>query len=103
MLKGMRMHFISQEWYEKLFQKKTKTTKNNFRRNNHEVCTAVTRCFPNILDVMIVENINLPEDTIGRPPLSYCRIDLDFCHLSAIYSCQQCVFQQHVNFICPLT
>jgi hypothetical protein len=27
--------------------------------NNYEVCTAVARCFPNIIDVMILENIKL--------------------------------------------
>jgi hypothetical protein len=30
--------------------------------NNHEVCTAVALCFPNILDVMVLENINLSSD-----------------------------------------
>jgi hypothetical protein len=34
-----------------------KNCKNHFRNNNHEVCTAVARCFPNILDViMVLEN-----------------------------------------------
>jgi hypothetical protein len=32
-----------------------KTIKNNLRSNNCEVCTAVTHCFPNILDVMVFE------------------------------------------------
>jgi galactitol-specific phosphotransferase system IIB component len=35
-----------------------KNYKNHLRRNNCEVCTAVARCFPNILDVIILENIN---------------------------------------------
>jgi hypothetical protein len=29
----------------------------------------IARCFPNILDVMVLENVNLSEDKIGRPPL----------------------------------
>jgi hypothetical protein len=36
-----------------------KNYKNHLRRNNYEVCTAVARCFPNILDGIILENINL--------------------------------------------
>jgi hypothetical protein len=36
--------------------------KNNLRSNNYEVCTAVALCFPNILDVMVLENINLSSD-----------------------------------------
>jgi hypothetical protein len=36
-----------------------KTMKNHLRSNNHQVCTAVARCFPNILDVMVLENIKL--------------------------------------------
>jgi hypothetical protein len=36
-----------------------KNYKNHLRRNNYEVCKAVVRCFPNILDVMVLENVNL--------------------------------------------
>jgi hypothetical protein len=28
------------------------------RKNNYEVCTAVAHCFPNILDVIVLEIIN---------------------------------------------
>jgi hypothetical protein len=35
-----------------------KNYKNHLRGNNYEGCTAVTCCFPNILDVMVLENIN---------------------------------------------
>jgi hypothetical protein len=35
-----------------------KNCKNHLRRNNYEVCAAVTRCFPNILDIIAFENIN---------------------------------------------
>ena len=35
-----------------------KNYKNHLRRNNYEVCMAVARCFPNILDVIVLENIN---------------------------------------------
>jgi hypothetical protein len=52
---------------EKFLQEKK--CKYHLRRNNYEVYTAVARCFPNIFDVMVLENINLSEDKIGRPPL----------------------------------
>jgi hypothetical protein len=35
------------------------------RGNNYEVCTAVARCFQNILDVVVLENVNLSEDEIA--------------------------------------
>jgi hypothetical protein len=35
-----------------------KNYKNHLRRNNYEVCTALARCFPDILDVIVLENIN---------------------------------------------
>jgi hypothetical protein len=57
---------ISQKWLGKKIAKKYK---NNLRSNNYVVCTAVARCFPNILDVMVLENINLYSDKIGRPSL----------------------------------
>jgi hypothetical protein len=40
----------------------SKNYKNHLRQNNYEVCTAVARSFPNILDVIALENINLSED-----------------------------------------
>jgi hypothetical protein len=46
-----------------------KNYKNNLKSNNYEVYTAVACCFPNILDAMVIENINLSEDEIGRPQL----------------------------------
>jgi hypothetical protein len=36
--------------------------KNHLGNNNYEVCTAVALCFPNILDVMVLENMNLSSD-----------------------------------------
>jgi hypothetical protein len=33
----------------------------------YEICTAVAHCFPNILDAIVLENINLSEDKIERP------------------------------------
>jgi hypothetical protein len=36
-----------------------KNYENNLQSNNYEVCTAVALCFPNILDVMVLENIEL--------------------------------------------
>jgi hypothetical protein len=44
-----------------------KNYKNHLRSNNYEICTAVAHCFPNILDAIVLENINLFEDKIRRP------------------------------------
>jgi hypothetical protein len=73
---------IFQKWLEKHLQNKYK---NHRRSNNYKVCTAVPRCFPNILNV---ENVNLSEDKIGRPPLwSYeTDLDSDFSHQSPTYA-----------------
>jgi hypothetical protein len=68
----------------------------------YEVCTDVARCFPNILDAMVLENINLSEDEIGRPPLWSNEIELDFCHQLLIYVVSKCIFQPQVIFICAL-
>jgi hypothetical protein len=46
------IYLISQKWLEKHLQKK-----NHLRGNDYEICTAEARCFSNILDVMILENI----------------------------------------------
>jgi hypothetical protein len=45
------------------FKNADKSYKNPLRRNNYEehVCIAVQRCFPNILDAVVIENINLSE------------------------------------------
>jgi hypothetical protein len=69
--------------------------KNNFRNNNDEVCTAVARCFPNILDAMVLENLNLSSDKIGRPPFWSNEADLDFCHQSPTYAVS-CVYFNHI-------
>jgi hypothetical protein len=49
--------------------------------------------FPNILDVMVLENIDLSEDNInvssdkiGRSLLWSVDTDIDFCHQSVIYA-----------------
>jgi hypothetical protein len=39
-----------------------KNYQNHLRCNNYEVCTAVALCFPNILGVMVLEDVNLSED-----------------------------------------
>jgi hypothetical protein len=39
-----------------------KNYKNHLRSNNYEVCIAVALCFPNILDILVLENINLSSD-----------------------------------------
>jgi hypothetical protein len=55
------MYLISQKWPEKKMQKKL-WKKKHLRSNSYEVCTAVALCFPNILDVIVLENINLSSD-----------------------------------------
>jgi hypothetical protein len=64
---------------------------NHLRSNNYEVCTDVARCFPSILDAVVLENINLSEDEIGQPPLWSNETELDFCHQSLIYAVS-CVY-----------
>jgi hypothetical protein len=54
-------------------------------------------CFPNILDDMVLENMNLSEDKIGLPPLWS-----DFLSSVAYTLYQQCIFQPNVNIICTL-
>jgi hypothetical protein len=54
--------------------------------------TAVTHCFPNILDVLALENINLSSDEIGRPPLWPNETDSDFCHQSPTYAVSNLYF-----------
>jgi hypothetical protein len=48
----------------------------------------VARSIPNILDAMVLENINLSEDKIGRPPLWS-----NVLSSVAYIRCQQCIFQ----------
>jgi hypothetical protein len=80
-----------------------KKLENHLRNKNYEVCTAVAHCFPSILDVMILENINLCSDEMGRPPLqsnekkTWISVIRRLYMLSAVY-----IFQPHVNFICAL-
>jgi hypothetical protein len=58
--------------------------KNHLRSNNYDVCTAVARCFPNILDVMVLRNVKLSEYKIGRPPLWSTETDSDFSYLHTL-------------------
>jgi hypothetical protein len=46
-----------------------KNYKNHLRSDNYEA--AVTLCFPNILSVMVLENVNLSEEkiSVGRRPM----------------------------------
>jgi hypothetical protein len=62
-----------------------KNYKNHLRSNDYEVCTAVARCLPNILDVMVLENIKLSSYKIGRLPSWSNEKDMDFCHQSLMY------------------
>jgi hypothetical protein len=55
------------------------------------VC-AVALCFPNILDVMVLENVNLSSDRNWVTLLWSNDKDLDFCHLSVIYTVSSVYF-----------
>jgi hypothetical protein len=86
-----------------------KNYKNHPKRNNYEVCTAVARYFLNILDVMVLENINLSSDKIGRPPLWSNETDLDTLYrLSAVCTSTARLFHMYMdlevfNFIEKIT
>jgi hypothetical protein len=69
-----------------------KNYKNHLGSYNYEVCTAVAHCFPNILDAIVLENINLSEDKIGPPPFWFNDTDVDFCHQSVIYAVSSVYF-----------
>jgi hypothetical protein len=56
MLKGIGSILFLKNGLKKIAEK---NYMNNLRRYSYEVCTAVARCFPNIVDVMVLENINL--------------------------------------------
>jgi hypothetical protein len=66
--------------------------KNNLKSNINEVCTAVARCSPNILDVIVLECVNLSSDKIGRPLLWSNETELDFCYQSLIYAVSRVYF-----------
>jgi hypothetical protein len=78
-----------------------KNYKNHPRSNNYEVCTAVARCFPNILDVMVLENVNLSSDRNWATVVWYNDTAVQISILSSVIyiRCQQCIFQLYVNFI----
>jgi hypothetical protein len=46
-----------------------KNNQNHFRSNNDEVCKAVACYFPNDLDVMAFETVNLSSDKIEQQSL----------------------------------
>jgi hypothetical protein len=72
-----------------------KNYRNHLRRNNYEVCTAVARRFPNILDVIVLENIKISlQIKIGRPPYWSNDRDLVFCHQSFIYAFSSVYFNR---------
>jgi hypothetical protein len=60
----------------------------------YEVCTAVAHCFPNILDAVVLENINLSEDKIGLLALWSNETELDFWHQSLIYGVSSVYFNR---------
>jgi hypothetical protein len=55
-------------------------------------------CFPNILDVMVLENIKLSSD---RDKGTWYKLGF----LSSVWyiHCKQCIFQLYINFICTWT
>jgi hypothetical protein len=55
--KAWDRNFISQKWLEK--KNCRKNYEDHLRSNNYEVCTAVACCFPNILDVIVLENMKI--------------------------------------------
>jgi hypothetical protein len=57
-----------------------KNYKNHLRSNDYEVYRAVAHCFPNILDTMVLENINLSEDKIAQSAMWSNETELNFCH-----------------------
>jgi hypothetical protein len=69
-----------------------KNYKNHPRSNDYEVCTAVAHCFPNILDVIDLENKNVSSDKIGRLPMWSKEAELDFCYQSLIYAVSSVYF-----------
>jgi hypothetical protein len=79
-----------------------KNYKNNLRSNNYEVYAAVAHCFPNILDNMVLENVNLSSDKIGQSPLWSNETDSDFFHQSPTYAVSNVYFTHTFNFICTL-
>ena len=54
--------------------------------------TAVARCFPNILEDMVLENINLSKDRKERPPFCSNKADRDFCNQSPIHAVNSVYF-----------
>jgi hypothetical protein len=59
--------------------------KNDLKKIFAEKELYIARCFPNVLDFIVLENVNLSEDKIGRLPFCFNDTDLDFCHQSVIY------------------
>ena len=59
------------------------------------VCTAVARCFPNILDAMVLENLNLSSDKIGRPTFWSNEAGLDLYNQSRTCAVS-CVYVNHI-------
>jgi hypothetical protein len=80
-------------YFSKMARKKCrKNDKNHLRSNDYEVCTVVARCFPNGLNVMVLENANLSSDKIGRPPSWSNETNSDFCHQSPTYAVSSVYF-----------
>jgi hypothetical protein len=53
---------------------------------------AVAHCFPNIFDAIVLENINLSEDKIGRQGLWPDETKLDFSQQTLVYGVNRVYF-----------
>jgi hypothetical protein len=63
-VKGIGSILFFKNSLKKKIAEKTIKIISEVRSNNYEVCTAVPHCFPNILEVMVLENVNLSSDKI---------------------------------------
>jgi hypothetical protein len=78
-----------------------KNYKNNLISNIYGVCTVLACWFPNILDLMVLENIKISLDKTRRPPWWSSETDLDFCHQSATYDVSSVYFNHTlISYVC---
>jgi hypothetical protein len=91
--KGIGLSYFSKMAW-KLLQKKKLKIISEVITMKYIVCTAVARCFPNILDVIVLENIKMSWDKIWRLPWWSNEIDFDSCHLSATWDVSSVYFNR---------
>jgi hypothetical protein len=78
-----------------------KNHKNHLRGNNYEVCSAVACCFPNILDILIIENIHLfkikySDHHCGLMKQTWISVISRLLRLSAVYISTTCYFHMYI-------